>query len=283
MHGLIFVTWEHYLAERFGEPLLAQYRLKIGETSTSAPLVNHIYDDAQLLAGVAAATQLTRQPVETLLREYGRYFILNGLTSHRCAYLLNDVQSARNLILTMRQAHMQISQVGSGITPPLFIYEALPDDPGGLVLIYDSPRQLCDVLAGCIDGAAERYGEQISWREAACMKRGAAACRFQIRFLTTTRSIQQPQPQQQEHWQTQRDLAELVYAVLPEHDGSTLAEIYERLRQQRRLAQPVRLRQVFDALNHLQHAGWADSSTIPPGAEGGERRYWRLEPAPPGD
>ena len=32
MHGLIFVTWEKYLTDRFGPQLLNAYRLEIGET-----------------------------------------------------------------------------------------------------------------------------------------------------------------------------------------------------------------------------------------------------------
>jgi hypothetical protein len=32
MHGLIFVTWEKYLAERFGQALLHTYRSSIQET-----------------------------------------------------------------------------------------------------------------------------------------------------------------------------------------------------------------------------------------------------------
>src|SRR5690242_9635289 len=135
MHGLIFVTWEHYLADRFGSQLLHSYRASIGETPASAPLATHVYDDATLLAGVGAACQLTRQRADVLLRDYGRYFIVNGLTSHRCAYLLEQVQTARDLLLVMREAHLQMRRTPDGLTPPLFAYEQpAPDE---LVLLYD--------------------------------------------------------------------------------------------------------------------------------------------------
>ena len=39
MHGLIFVTWEKFLAERFGSGLLNDYRNAIGETAASADVV----------------------------------------------------------------------------------------------------------------------------------------------------------------------------------------------------------------------------------------------------
>src|SRR5437588_7437191 len=125
MHGLIFVTWEKYLAERFGKALLQEYRSSIQETMTTAPLVSRVYDDAMLLTGVEDASHLTRLPTETLLREYGRYFIINGLTGHLCAYLLSQVQSGRDLLLTMREAHAQMRRTPDALTPPLFDYEVI--------------------------------------------------------------------------------------------------------------------------------------------------------------
>src|SRR5207302_8206902 len=129
------------------------------ETTATAPLVSRVYDDATLVAGVAAASRLTQLPTEMLLREYGRYFISNGLTSHLCAYLLAQVHSGRDLLLRMREAHAQMRRTPDGLIPPLFGFEPLSSNPNGLTLIYDSPRQLCSVLWGAIEGAAQRYGE----------------------------------------------------------------------------------------------------------------------------
>jgi hypothetical protein len=104
---------------------------------------------------VGAACQLTKLPADTLLREYGRYFMLNGLTSHLCMYLLTQVHSGRELLLMMSKAHAQMHRTSDAITPPLFKYEALSHNPNELILIYDSPRRLCSVLFGAIEGAAE--------------------------------------------------------------------------------------------------------------------------------
>src|SRR5205085_4581859 len=125
MHGLIFVTWEKYLSARFGEDLLSRYRKAIGETSANAPLVTHTYSDETLLAGLSTASKLTPYPADVLLREYGRYFIVNGLTRHLCAYLLTRVQSGRELLLTMRDAHAQMRRTPDALTPPLFEYETI--------------------------------------------------------------------------------------------------------------------------------------------------------------
>jgi Haem-NO-binding len=123
MHGLIFVTWEKYLTERFGGSLLSAYRDAIGETPSDSPLASRLYDDATLLAGVGAANRLTGIAADMLLREYGRYFIINGLTSHLCSYVLSQIHSGQALLLAMRDVHARLRQTREGLTPPLFNYE----------------------------------------------------------------------------------------------------------------------------------------------------------------
>lgn len=267
MHGLIFVTWEHYLADRFGTALLHSYRATIGETALTAPLASRIYDDATLLAGVGAACELTRTSAEVLLRDYGRYFMLNGLTSHLCTYLLKQVHDARDLLLVMRDAHAQMGRTAEAITPPLFRYE-IPA-PDALALIYDSPRQLCPVLWGAIEGAAQRYGEQVQIAERTCMKRGDAVCRFELHFVSpVTTSPQPPETREQQlHGRQQEHLTSLVWSALPEREGITLAEVQQRVRQRPYL--------LVEALQHLHHAGLVSTSASQPGDTFTTRRYWR--------
>jgi len=277
MHGLIFVTWEKYLSDRFGSSLLHEYRNAIGETAASAPLASRVYDDATLLAGVGAACQLTSFPADTLLREYGRYFMLNGLTRHLCAYLLNQVHSGRELLLTMRSAHTQMGRTPDGLTPPLFEYKPHPQNSDGFVLIYDSPRKLCAVLLGAIEGAALRYGEGVQIVERTCMKLGANACRFEVVFSSPL--SQPPQysetPQQRARRTAQRRLAELVLSVLPENDGAMLGELQRIMQRLPVNPQQLRPSVLLEALRHLQFVGLVASSANQPGDDLTHRRYWR--------
>ncbi|GAC1647779.1 MAG: hypothetical protein NVS4B12_15740 [Ktedonobacteraceae bacterium] len=277
MHGLIFVTWEKYLSDRFGNSLLHKYRNAIGETAASAPLASRVYDDATLLAGVGAASQLTGFPADMLLREYGRYFIVNGLTSHLCAYLLTKVHSGRELLLTMRTAHTQMRRTSDGLTPPLFGYEPLPQNPDGFVLIYDSPRKICPLLVGAIEGAAERYGEQVHIVERTCMKQGADACRFEVVFSSPlSQSLQHSEtPQQRTRRMAQKQLAEFVLSVLPEDDGVMLGELQHYLQRLPTNPQQLRPSVLLEALRHLQFVGLVASSANQPGDDLTHRRYWR--------
>ena len=277
MHGLIFVTWEKYLSDRFGSSLLHQYRQAIGETVASAPLASRVYDDATLLAGVGAACQLTSLPADTLLREYGRYFMLNGLTSHLCAYLLIQVHSGRELLLTMRTAHTQMRRTPDELTPPLFDYEPLPRNADGLVLIYNSPRKICSVLLGAIEGAAERYGEQVQIVERTCMKHGADTCRFEVIFSSLpSQPLQHAEtPEQRARRRTQQQLADRVLSILPNEDGVTLGELRAFLQRGSINPQEFRPSVLLEALRHLQFVGLVASSANQPGDDLTHRRYWR--------
>ena len=287
MHGLIFVTWEKYLSERFGEKMLREYRSTLSEkTATPTPLLaSHVYDDATLVAGVGVASQLSEVPADILLREYGRYFQMNGLTNHFCAYVVNQFQSGRDLLLAMSAVHAQLHHVHSGVTPPLFKYELPPDNPRGLILLYNSERQLCPVLMGAIEGAADRYGEQAQIVEQTCMKRGDSACRFVVTFipLRTQQERLRLTLEQTERRERQNIMANFVLAVLPKHGygatGVTLQELQVLLQQRNIPARQLRPAVLLDALLHLSYAGLVTNSANQLGgsSQGDDlthRRYW---------
>ena len=277
MHGLIFVTWEKFLAERFGSPLFNMYRATIGETPATSPLASRVYDDETLVAGVGAACQLTGLSADMMLREYGHYFMINGLTSHLCAYLLTQVHSGRELLLVMRDAHAQMRRTPDSLTPPLFSYEVIASDPRAFALIYDSPRKLCPVLLGAIEGAAERYGEKVKVAERTCMKRGAEVCRFETRFFSSsaTQQWQQETPEQQARHRAQQQLADLVLSALPVSNGITLVELQRMLHRWQAYSNQLRPSVLLEALNHLLHVGLVSSTANQPGDNLTLRRYWR--------
>lgn len=218
MHGLVFVTWEKYLSERFTSSILKEYRDALAGTPATVALASRVYDDDILLTGIATVSHITRVPLETLLREFGRYFITNGLTRHLCAYILSQVHSGRDLLLAMHDAHQQMSRLPEGLTPPLFQYSTQSQKPDELTLIYDSPRKLCPVLIGAIEGAAERYGEQVHVVEQTCMKRGDFVCRFDIRFFASS-TARLVVPEQMQSQQAKQHFAQFILSLLPDHGG----------------------------------------------------------------
>ncbi len=277
MQGIIFVTWERFLTERFGSALLNAYRSAIGETAATAPLTSKVYDDATLLIGVSAACQLTGMSATMILREYGHYFVLNSLTDHLCAYLLTQVHNGRELLIAMRDAHAQMRRTPDALTPPVFGYEINPHDPEELVLFYDSPRQLCAVLYGAIKGAAERFGEHAKIVESSCMKRGAPMCRFEVSFQPGAYDAQHQSesPEMKRQHLMQRNLADLILHTLPYQGGMTLLELHAILQKRSRDHSNVRPSIILEALHHLQFAGLVASTANKPEDDLMHRRYWR--------
>lgn len=282
MQGLIFVTWEKYLSERFSGSVLREYRDKLGNALPTALLASRVYDDSVLLTGVAAASNITSVPVEILLREFGRYFITNGLTRHLCAYILTQVHSGRELLLAMHDAHQQMSRLPDGLTPPLFQYTTRNKNSNELTLIYDSPRKLCSVLIGAIEGAAERYGEQVHIFERTCMKRGNSACRFEIRFSASSKEVLETREQSERH-QAKQHFAQYILSLLPNNGGGgvTLAELQKTLALRGIQQERIRPALLLEALRHLHYAGLVATTANHAGDDLMHRRYWRAPTSDP--
>jgi Haem-NO-binding len=274
MHGLIFVTWEKYLSERFKGSVLNEYRDALGGTQAPVLLASRVYDDEILLAGVAAASRITSVPAERLLREFGRYFMTNGLTRHLCAYILTQVHSGRDLLLAMHDSHEQMSRLPEGLTPPLFQYTIHPQQPDALTLVYDSPRKLCPVLIGAVEGAAERYGEQVHIVEQTCMKRGDLVCRFKIRFSASTTERLDTR-EQMERQQEKQQFAQFILSLLPDQGGVTLLELQKILALRGIKREWTRPALLLEALHHLHHAGLVATTANHAGDDLMHRRYWR--------
>lgn len=275
MHGLIFVTWEKYLLERFQWEVLEEYRQQLGLHVANAPLAIRTYPDELLLAGVGAAHKITNVPVDTLLKEYGHYFMVNSLTRHRCAYLLNQAHNGRDLLLAMRDGHEQMQQLPDGLTPPLFEYRIHPRDPQTMVLIYDSPRKLCPLLIGAIEGAAAYYGEQVRIAEQTCMRNGDLACTFILKFSRGQERAKDTL-EAQAHRKEQQLFADQIFRLLPTQHGLTLAEIQDMLRQHQASKRELRPALILQALTQLHHAGLVASSANEAGDEFTHRRYWSV-------
>lgn len=281
MLGLIFMTWEKYLIERFGNAFLHKYREQMGDTAAAALVASRYYDDALMEKGVGIVSQLTHIPADMLLREYGRYFVANALTGKLCTYLLSQVHSGRELLLAMRDTHARLRTALEGATPPVFEYGA-STHPDEIIVIYRSPRKLCAILHGTIEGAALRYHEGVHVVEHTCMKRGANACRFEARFFPNPRK--QPQWEGQDYQQRfQKQLADLILSTLPfygRQKGWTLAEIRTLLNSRGLHEYYQRPAVMLEAVQHLQFAGLIVSNANDESASIMARRYWRIPARP---
>jgi hypothetical protein len=292
MKGIIFVVWEKYLGERFGSTFLKNYRDMIGETVETLPVTNRTYPDQQLVAGLSAASRLAVLSVDRLLVEYGRYFLINGLVEYLCGYLLAQSWCGYDLLLQMRDAHAQMRRTPDGVMPPLFEYEVLSDDHNHMILTYDSKRQLCSLLEGCIYGAAERFGERAYVYQHSCLKKGDPVCRFEVRFEgeSWAKRATPEVIRAEKRRLSNQGVSQLVLQALPAdvHGAVTLAGAKRAIDQlqwfsvdQRDVQQRAALHisQIYTAISKLQQVGLVASTANQPGDTFETRLYWRAPTA----
>ena len=94
---------------------------------------------------------------------------------------LSPGMTARGFLRSVdRVIHVEVRKLVPGVELPTFRYEE--PAPDRLVMIYESPRRLCDLAKGLVAGAAKHFGERVSLEETACMHRGAQACRLELAF-----------------------------------------------------------------------------------------------------
>ncbi|GCE47938.1 heme-NO-binding protein [Thermosporothrix hazakensis] len=283
MLGLVFSTWEKYLAGHFDAAVLQAYREALAGQVEARPLAGRVFADDAFMYGLQVVSQRTGIHQQRLLRQFGHYFITNGLTRHHCAFLLSQTSCARDLVLLMRDAHIQMAKGPDGLTPPVFNYTYLSEDHSRSKILfrYDSPRALCGWFWGAVEGAAERFKEKVYVKELSCVTRGAPHCYFEVQFQARTAERSRKTPEQRARWEAQQRLAMLVKTVLPEHEGEgmTLFELQGKLNTLNASSQPVRLGQLLEVLQMLQHAGLLASNANQPGDSLETRRYWQVPAA----
>ncbi|GAC1365484.1 MAG: hypothetical protein NVS2B12_10470 [Ktedonobacteraceae bacterium] len=276
MHGLIFVTFENFLRQEFGQGFLTDvrsYAQKLG--APSSLLIHNVYPDDVLFRVVAYVCEKQGIQVDEAMRAYGSYYIVNELTGRQCSYLLQKVDNARDLLLTMSHAHRQMHSASKMVSPPFFRYEFDSVDDA-LILIYDNQRMLCSLLRGAIEGAAQRYGEGVIINEINCMKRGDLECRLRIKFYRLTRLPSRVSLQQEQLQHFQHTLADLMLAVLPEDmsHGITLYQLPWIMVQRYgpTIEAYMRPTLLYQAMSQLQNAGLVSAT---PNTTTEARRYWR--------
>jgi hypothetical protein len=175
VHGLIFTSFRDFVTAQYG-PGIAKSVLE----GHPVHLLTEAYADEDFLAVVNKACEQTRVEMDDLVREFGAF--AGEVTFPRLYPAFYSVAgSARPFLLTVETLiHELVRATIPNATPPQLLVTPLAED--GVRINYSSPRRLCVLVRGLVDGTASHYGEEADIKETACMHRGDPACVFQIRF-----------------------------------------------------------------------------------------------------
>lgn len=179
MKGVINKGIQELVAAKFG----AEAWDKIKEMSKcEEPFfsTSEDYPDQMTLDLANAASEVSGLPLETVLVEFGKFWVSKtGFESYPTFFKLAG-KTAREFLLNLNKVHNQVTKNIRNARPPSFEYEELPD--GRLLMHYRSDRRLCAVMRGLILGVGIHFDEELQVKETSCMNNGDPQCTMEVSF-----------------------------------------------------------------------------------------------------
>jgi hypothetical protein len=175
VHGLIFASFRDYLVTEHGAALANE--VTAGEPQYT---LSEAYPDEQFLALLERTRVQTGMSQDELLFEFG-VFTAEKTFARLYSVLFKASATARDFLQTVETPIHDVVRVALPASrPPQLAVTDHGED--GLEIVYTSPRRICAMLRGLVEGTGRVYGETIEIDEPECMHRGASACRFELRF-----------------------------------------------------------------------------------------------------
>jgi hypothetical protein len=148
--------------------------------SEPAYLISEAYPDDRFTALLERACEATGLDREALLCDFGIFAAENTFAGLYPA-LFDICSSAREFLLTVEEPIHELVRVAiPNARPPRLAVAEL--GVNGVSIVYSSPRRMCALLRGLVEGTARHYGEVLHLDERTCMHRGDSACTFELHF-----------------------------------------------------------------------------------------------------
>lgn len=182
MKGIVFSTLTDMVEEKFGLEFLDQMLIKANLSSQGVYTAGSVYPDAELFTIVATLSEMTGVPQSDLICTYGEY-LFGKLTAFFPGLVPAQATLKQFLKSIDRVIHVEVRKIHPNAELPTIKYE--DPAPNQLVLLYHSPRKLCALARGLMQGASAHYHAPLDIQETACMHHGATDCRFELTFAQT--------------------------------------------------------------------------------------------------
>ena len=179
MKGVVFVIFEEFVIDGWGEEVFESL-LDVCPHVAAEPIVSpSTYPDAWIVDMLNAACKRLGVDAPTALRAFGRFAFPElhrrfPVFADGCSHPKEFLLSVHDLI------HVEVRKLMEEARPPAFTYEDTGLDT--LLMRYDSPRNLCFLMEGLLDGVGEHFGVAIEHSQPSCTHRGDAGCMFSLRF-----------------------------------------------------------------------------------------------------
>ena len=181
MQGIVFDQLHAY-ADHLG-PQAWDAILQDSGISRHTYLVTEGYPDDELEALVTSAASLLGRTRDEVLLDFGR-FLSAGLLSIYGVFLDKKWGLREVLLNTESTIHRVVRLRDPDADPPrLRIVEGPRSDQ--VTIVYDSPRRMCWLGKGIIEGLASEYETPITIRDVRCMQTGDPHCEMSVSIGAT--------------------------------------------------------------------------------------------------
>ena len=176
MKGIVFNLLEEVVSAAYGDAawdqLLDAADLDGAYTSLGS------YKDEEIFALVKVASETLGLPEADVLRWFGTQAM--PLLARRYPAFFGSHADTRSFLLTLNNIiHPEVRKLYPGAQTPVFDFDTSLADV--LAIGYNSPRRLCALAEGFMQGAAGHFGEQLDIVQTQCMHHGAERCLFHVR------------------------------------------------------------------------------------------------------
>lgn len=177
MKGIVFNLLEEAVTKAYGTDAWSDLIDAAGVGGVYTSLGS--YPDEEVVALVAAASATLDLSPAAILRWFGRSAM--PLLAERYGNFFDGHQSARTFVLSVNDIiHPEVRKLYSGAGCPHFHFDQ--DKAGRLLIGYRSPRRLCQLAHGFVEGASDHFGEEVEIEHLLCMEDGKPLCRMAIRW-----------------------------------------------------------------------------------------------------
>jgi hypothetical protein len=175
VHGVIFSSFRDFLSAEHGSEVAE----RVFENEP-VYLLSESYPDENLVRLVGRATDAVGVNADELVHDFGVFTAATTFTRLYPAFFAIS-QSTREFLLTVEtRIHELVRATIPNAAPPQLHVTELGAD--GVAIVYSSPRRLCLLLRGLVEGTARHFGQTAAIEEVSCMRQGNERCTFEVRF-----------------------------------------------------------------------------------------------------
>ncbi len=177
MKGVIKESIQEFVETKFGREVWREVMTHAGCTEPVLSVCGNYTDELnlELIKALAGASDM---PIDDVLVEFGKFWVLNvGPEIHPAYYSLAG-NSPREFLLNLNWIHKPAQWDETGTVPTRFEFEEMSD--GRLLIHFLSKGGLCSVLRGQILGVGIHCDCALKVREVACREKGEPHCTMEV-------------------------------------------------------------------------------------------------------